>query len=457
MTKFRVATILVLLFIVAGTAFASDTDVRQISIKSGWGGLGTPQHTELLIQNDHGVYRLNGTEVDALAVNSFLTSVREPVIPKPSLANLGLTKPWLENNADAIVRDAKAKEEEDSTYWKIGGGTPKQKSLFKHSYADPAFVAKVLPEAFRCCHTDDHPGVNVTITYVDGSTVVVSSHSQSEFMLPWKLEINGAAEDTFNSTISTALAKLMPDGTTNKERILGDGLALHLAGIVMDEIEKQWKLLGVESKDGEALSRIRSAYTIVTADVNVYHDVTFGVYSEKNGGEEENLHVLVKKPAFSKGLSENVILLYQNGKAKGVDEFLHGASRYEQLALSVPWLSRVHVKYPKWGTTLLWVHDVSFSDKAMKQFSADMHLLRKDALATEVRKVQRDVAVLNVSYGDWWLVLPDKRMVLWRYESVSGLLGFKQADFPLHECTDYQGVTGGCVGAVISPEGELVN
>jgi hypothetical protein len=92
----------------------------------------------------------------------------------------------------------------------------------------------------------------------------------------------------------------------------------------------------------------------------------------------------------------------------------------------------------------------------MKQFSADMHMLRKDALATEVRNVQRDVAVLNVSYGDWWLVLPDKRMVLWRYESVSGLLGFKKAGFPLHECTDYQGVTGGCVGALVSPEGELV-
>jgi hypothetical protein len=237
---------------------------------------------------------------------------------------------------------------------------------------------------------------------------------------------------------------------------MGDGLALHLAGIVMKDIEERWKLLGAESKDGEALSRIRSAYTIVTADVNVNHDVTFGVYSEKNGGEEENLHALVKKPTFPKGLTENVILRYRNGKAIGVDGFLNGASRYEQLVLSVPWLSRLRAKYPNSGTTLLWVHDVSFSDKAMKQFSADMHVLRKDALAMEVRKVQRDVAVLNVSYGDWWLVLPDKRMVLWRYESVSGLLGFKQADFRLHECTDYQGVTGGCVGAVVSAEGELV-
>jgi hypothetical protein len=443
------------LLVVVGAALASATEVRQISIQSRWGGLGTPQNTELLIQNDHGVYRLNGAEVDADAVKVFLTSVREQVISKPSSANLGLSKQWLEANADAIVRDAQANDE-DSTYWAIRSGTPKQKSLFKSSYANPAFIAKVLPEMFRCCHTDDYPGVNVTITYVDGSSVVVSSHSQSEFMLPWKLEENGTAAETFNSNISNALAKLMPDGATNRDRITGDGLALHLAGIVMDDIEEQWKLLGAESKDGETLSRIRTAYIIVTADMNSNHDVTFGIYSQKHGGEEENLHALVKKPTFPKGFSENVILLYRNGKAIGVDGFLNGASRYEQLVLSVPWFSRLQAKYPNWGTTLLWVHDVSFSDKAMKQFSADMHVFRKDALAEEVRKVQRDVAVLNVSYGDWWLVLPDKRMVLWRYESVSGLLGLKQADFRLHECTDYRDVTGGCVGAVVSPEGELV-
>ena len=93
----------------------------------------------------------------------------------------------------------------------------------------------------------------------------------------------------------------------------------------------------------------------------------------------------------------------------------------------------------------------------MKNFAADMHAVGEDDLAEEVRKVQKDVAVLNVSYGDYWLVLPDRRMVLWRYESVMGLLGFAQSSFARHECTDYQAVTGGCVGAVVSPEGEVVN
>jgi len=121
-----------------------------------------------------------------------------------------------------------------------------------------------------------------------------------------------------------------------------------------------------------------------------------------------------------------------------------------------PWLSKLRDKYPKWGTSLLWVHDKSLSDKALQNFAADMHALGKDALVNEVRQVQSQVAVLNVSYGDWWLVLPDRRMILWRYESVMGLLGWKKSDFSAHGCTDYQANNGGCVGALISPDGELV-
>ncbi len=86
--------------------------------------------------------------------------------------------------------------------------------------------------------------------------------------------------------------------------------------------------------------------------------------------------------------------------------------------------------------SLLWVHDRPFSDKAMSQFAADMHELGKDALADEVRRVQGEVALLNVGYGDYWIVMPGRRMVLWRYESVLGLLGFKQSEFRHEQCTD---------------------
>jgi hypothetical protein len=456
----RLAVLRVLLILAAApgqdSLRSADVVVRQIAIQSRWGGLGKPSKTELLIRNENGVYRLDGSVIDSPSVDWFIRAVLESPIPKPSAVNLGLTKSWLEATSDDIVTNAKEREEQDSTYWAIGDGTATQKSLFKTSYTNPDFIAKVLPDLFRCCHTDDFPSASVTITYSDGNTIVVSSHSQSQYMLPWKIERNGNSSETFNKNISAALTRLLPQGATNRERIAGEDFDVALAGIVMKNIQGQWKLLRAEDRDRAAITRIRSAYALVSADVNPYHDVTFGVYSEKNGGEEENLHARVRNPKFPRNLTEEVILLYKEGKVRGVDQFLADGGRYERLVLSVAWLARRWGRYPKWPATLLWVHDSSFSDKAMQNFAADMRRLGKDRLADEVRSVQNDVAVLNISYGDWWLVLPDKRMVLWRYESVSGLLGFKQSQFSPKECADYQGVTGGCVGAVISQEGKVM-
>src|SRR5262249_26485408 len=142
--------------------WCTDVVVRQIAIQSCWGGLGRPSKTELLIRNENGVYQLDGTVVETSAVDRFISAVRESPILKPSAVNLGLTKSWLEATSDDIVTNAKEREEQDSTYWAIGGGTATQKSLFKTSYTNPGFIAKVLPDVFRCCHTDDFPSVSVS-------------------------------------------------------------------------------------------------------------------------------------------------------------------------------------------------------------------------------------------------------------------------------------------------------
>jgi len=450
-------SIVVVVVALSGPAFPADPAVRQIEIKSSWGGLGRPQNTELAVRHDNGEYRIGGTRIDPANVESLLASIRQPPQLKPTLENLGMTEQWLTNAADRLEKDAAHNDGGDSVLYKLGHGSADQKGLFRRSYTDPNFMAKVLSEIFRCCHTDDYPGVKVTILYDDGSRTTVSSHSQSEFMLPWKVEGGSATVETFNKNISVALAALLPKKATNRERISGQGLDLALAWVVMGAIEGDWNLSNVKAHANEALVKIGNAYKILSADINPYHDVTFGIYVKDNKGEgEENLHLELKRSDFPQGFAVTAILLYRDGTVLGVDQFLQDAPRYEDLALSVPWLANLREEYPKWGTSLLWVHDKSLSDKALQNFAADMHALGKDALVNEVRQVQSQVAALNVSYGDWWLVLPDRRMVLWRYESVMGLLGWKKSDFSAHECTDYQANNGGCVGALISPDGELV-
>ncbi len=90
----------------------------------------------------------------------------------------------------------------------------------------------------------------------------------------------------------------------------------------------------------------------------------------------------------------------------------------------------------------------------MQIFAADMKLKGKEFLVNEVKALQRDVTLLAIGgkYNrDYWLVLPDKRIVLWRfYESPIRWRSLKASAW---DCSNYQDK---CIGAMISRDGKVV-
>src|SRR5471030_2294732 len=74
------------------SAFAGNPVIVRIEIQSFWGGLGTPQRTELVITNENDQYRRGSTRVDSAIVESLRNSVQLPAQPKPTLDNLGMTE-----------------------------------------------------------------------------------------------------------------------------------------------------------------------------------------------------------------------------------------------------------------------------------------------------------------------------------------------------------------------------
>jgi hypothetical protein len=248
----------------------------------------------------------------------------------------------------------------------------------------------------------------------------------------------------------------MPKKAVNRSRIAGEELASDLSGAVTQHIQSDLDLLDVENRAGDALATLRTKYVVEGAKINTDHNVAYGPDWKDHQPHEENLHALLTQESFPKGFSEDAILLYNDGKVFGTEDFLQNAIKYEKLAFSVPWLNSLLSKYPAFRVQLLWVHDRSFSEKGMEVFAADMAILGKDALASEVRAEQTEVAVMTVKYGDYWLILPDKRMILWRNASVSGLLNFKPFDLSIRRCSDYATTTGGCVGALVMPDGTLI-
>jgi hypothetical protein len=392
MPRFGLALILPLVCLPVVSALG-DTVIRTIDIKSSWGGLGTPQQTELVIRNDGKAYTLGRKRIEAASIDALVGAIKQPMISEPTGEGLGLTKPWLQEQLADIPKK--------SSWWKLKSGSAKQRALFEHPFAEPDFFGKALPSLFNFSRTDDYPSLEITLSCDDGSTVIVSSHSQYSFMLPWNVTANGSTFSTFDSRISAAVAALMPNKATNKERITGRDFDVELAEAVMKHLETDWNFLRVEDKAANTLTILRTQYTVKSADINPYHDVAFGTKWNKGKSGEENLHATLQRSAIPKNFYDTVILLYKDGEVSGAEEFIRNAKDDEDLVLSVPWLVQLWAKYPRLGISLLWVHNQSFSDKAMQNFAADMLALGKDGLANEVRRVQQDVALLNVSYGDY--------------------------------------------------------
>ncbi len=81
---------------------------------------------------------------------------------------------------------------------------------------------------------------------------------------------------------------------------------------------------------------------------------------------------------------------------------------------------------------------------------------QKQSLVNEVAAAQKDVCLLLVGrkyIEAYWFVLPDGRMALRRFEDHYALLKWKPNDFTSWECDHHR---GGCVGAVILPDGKTV-
>ena len=79
--------------------------------------------------------------------------------------------------------------------------------------------------------------------------------------------------------------------------------------------------------------------------------------------------------------------------------------RFENLVLSLPWLSQYAQAHPDVPFRLSYVHDSSFSDLDMKLFSADMRAIGRDNLISEVERMKDRLALLSVKGSDWLIFL----------------------------------------------------
>lgn len=294
------------------------------------------------------------------------------------------------------------------------------------------------------------------VTFEDGAKLNAGTHSYYPFMLPWSVGAQG--EQTYNADISRAVANLLGKKSANKNRLGGSTLAYELLETAKRSVEREWNLLGSEDRAGDALAVLRTRYEVVASEINPYHHREYGTATYKGEPEQVNLHATLRKSSFPPSVSVALVLQQVQGKVQGIERFLASAEKYEDLVMSVPWLSRYIKDHPRIAVRISYVQDRSFGDKALRTFTEDMKFRDRPDLIEQVRAQQDDIALMivgNTYTETYWILFPDKQMLLWSFEGPSGLLKWTAADFSAGECADYKTNYGGCSGREITPEGEL--
>ena len=265
----------------------AQSPVREIAIRTGWGGLGTSQDQTIVFRAKNGTLVSNGKPVEQSKVEALIAALNAPPIPRPELSNLGATPAWLNEQ----IGDPKGRFRLE-----VARATASQRALLSDTIKDPQQVARVVPALFSYVRTDDYPGVTVEVTFQDGAKLRVETHSYYPFMLPWSVQgLNG---QTYNADISRAVANLLEKKSPNKDRLGGSTFAYELVENTKRSIEREWNLLGSQDRAGDALTALRSRYEIVASEITPYHHPEYGTETYKGEPEEVNLHATLRKATF---------------------------------------------------------------------------------------------------------------------------------------------------------------
>ena len=438
----------------AGTGLAAPQPTR-IEIVSSWTGVAQYAKSGLVIRESAGIWRLNGKPVDGRAADALVTALRAPVLPEPTPQALGIDQAWL---------DSHAAKTEPWLHTTAIGAAENQKALFRKSFTDMGIAGPALRGLFHEIRNDNLPYAAVTITFADGSQLRAESDAPHPLMLPWHLQ-SAHGPETYNPTISRAVAALMPHDAVDLNWLARTQLESLLPDAVMRAILDQWNTLDAQNRAGPAFTALRARFRIDTAEIDRYHHVEYGTkwrddlpYAESERRAEENLHVTLHRADDPPNLTEFLVLLYRKDRAENVDGFLRAEDGVHARILALPWLKRAIAENPKQDFHLSYVHDSSLGDKAMQTFADDMRAIGRGRLVSLLEPVRGQATLLmtgNEYSASYWIVLPDHRTILWRYDGPHNLLDWTVKDVTTKDCAAYQEVAGGCVGALISPGGVL--
>jgi hypothetical protein len=416
----------------------TNSRVKSIEIHSKWGGLGPAGDSTLEILRHGAQFRIKGRTVDDRLVEDILNQIDAPV-PAPTLENLGITRSWLESNSDAALPD------------RLRNEPANEKDLFWSHFRNVSLMQKIVPEIIREGWTDDYPQLEVRVLRDDGSTTLLRSERQNIFMIPMGINERGQERLSYNARLSRAIAAVLPSGFINRERLSGAELRSVVATAVMSRIDDDLNLLETRNKIGNELKQLEGRYSVELTAINRVSSADV----ETLGEDFPRWNALLKRNDFPHNILIDVSLPYKDNRLVTFDLFLKNIDEVVALPLSVPWLSTYLAEHPEVRMEIRFVTDRSVSPRLASYFLETIKAFGAENVTLQVKTmlVNSTLVTFDGAVG-WsrWLVLPDRRMVLFDFQG-SKILKWELTDFETR--TRFNSNNWHKAKAIINPQGQI--
>lgn len=189
----------------------STEDVRRVTIESSaWNGSRVLRQT-LAIRAAKAGFLAKGRPVDGDAIRELSGLLRAAPLPL-TLEAVGISWNWLKQNAADRL----------STCGK--GWLPGNVGDLIASFADESNVLKAVTLYYDESHSiilDDDAKFKLELVQRDGHRIVLHSSQSRAFMIPWTIMTDDRRIETYDTRISLAVLRLLPDGFLNRSRIEG--------------------------------------------------------------------------------------------------------------------------------------------------------------------------------------------------------------------------------------------
>jgi len=429
-----------LLFSFTDDSLAQSEEIKAIEVRSVWTGLGPTGESRLIIKRKKHKFFSKDKQVQNELIDHLLQELHLSV-DSPTLQNLGISESWLQTTAESALPN------------RLKNAQQNEKDLYVTSYKNLDLIGRLLPQIIGGGWTDDFPRFEMRIRKRDGSLTEIKSKMQGVFMIPLAIVENGDIRTSYNANLSRAIAALLPDSFTNRDRLSGERLSGRVADRVMLEFDDELNRLETRNRIGPELKRLEGRYTVKKTAISRLLSVDVGTIGETFPRWNAELY----RNDVPRNVFIGVSLPFENDKLTNFDVFLNKIDPLVDLPMSVPWLSKYVSDHPDTQIEVRFVTDRSMSPKAFDYFLETMKALEAEPLARDIQARIPESAFVEIYAGSkWsrWIILSDHRMVLFNFEGDT-VLKWRSEDFTTR--IRYANSQAHMAKAMISPTGEIIS